>query len=99
MASLPNLQVVDQLDPTKPEWYKQPRRPITEIIADLSHAYPQQIPGTTQTGWNKSHLLALVSLRDTARPLHWWTLGLRNYYPAHHTRPNIPHSANHYPGG
>ena len=40
MPSLPNLQVIDSLDPSKPEWYKSFRRPITEILADLSKPIP-----------------------------------------------------------
>lgn len=41
MQFTPHLQVVgSQLDPSKPEWYKEFRRPITEILADLSKPIP-----------------------------------------------------------
>lgn len=40
--SLPNLKIVDQVDPTRPDWYKGFRRPITEILADLSKPIPNK---------------------------------------------------------
>ena len=44
------LQAVDQLDPTKLEWYKGFRRPITEILADLSKPIPQRYLATRKQG-------------------------------------------------
>lgn len=35
-----SLKAVDEINPTKPEWYKGFRRPITEILADLSKPIP-----------------------------------------------------------
>jgi hypothetical protein len=46
----PKLQVVDQLDPTKPEWYKGFRRSITEILADLSKPIPNKYLATRKQG-------------------------------------------------
>ena len=41
MHSAPaKLQALDQLDPTKPEWYKMPRRPLAEMLADFSKPIP-----------------------------------------------------------
>lgn len=43
MQSTPiRLQAVDQIDSTKLEWYKEFRRPITEILADLSKQIPDR---------------------------------------------------------
>lgn len=39
---LPPLQAVNNSDPSKPEWYKGFRRPITEILADLSKPIPNK---------------------------------------------------------
>ncbi len=40
--TLPRLQAVDQIDPSKTEWYKGFRRPITEILADLAKPIPKR---------------------------------------------------------
>ncbi len=51
MQSTPHLQVVgNQLDPTKPEWYKQPRRSIAEILADLSKPIPNKYLDSRKQG-------------------------------------------------
>lgn len=46
----PHLQAVDQVDPTKLEWYKGFRRPITEILADLSKPIPNKYLATRKQG-------------------------------------------------
>ena len=74
MPSLPNLQVVDQLNPTKPEWYKQPRRPIAEIIADLSKPIPNRyLQARKQGGTNLTYLpwFRCVTLLDRCTGGHW----------------------------
>ncbi len=40
--TLPRLQTVDQINPSKTEWYKGFRRPITEILADLAKPIPKR---------------------------------------------------------
>lgn len=74
MVSLPNLHVVDQLDPTKPEWYKEPRRPIAEIIADLSKPIPNKyLAQRKQGGTNLTYLpwFRCVTLLDRCTGGHW----------------------------
>ena len=47
----PQFQVVgNDLDPTKLEWYKQPKRPIAEILADLSKPIPNKYLDTRKQG-------------------------------------------------
>ena len=51
MQSAPTrLQAVDQIDSTKLEWYKEFRRPITEILADLSKPIPAKYLATRKQG-------------------------------------------------
>ncbi len=72
--NLPNLHVVDQLDPTKPEWYKQPRRPIAEIIADLSKPIPNKyLAQRKQGGAQLTYLpwFRCVTLLDRCTGGHW----------------------------
>lgn len=73
------LQAVDQLDPTKPEWYKTPRRPIAEILADLSKPIPAKYLDTRKQGnttltyvpWYNA-----VKLLDRVTGGHWdYTVG------------------------
>ena len=49
-STSPALAVVEQLDPTKLEWYKGFRRPITEILADLSKPIPAKYLATRKQG-------------------------------------------------
>lgn len=50
--------------PTTPadlEWYKSPKRPIAEIIADLSKPIPKQyLDARKQAGWAADYLYPLV---------------------------------------
>lgn len=39
---IPSPEARQQVDPTSAEWYKEPRRPIAEIIADLSKSIPSR---------------------------------------------------------
>lgn len=75
MQSTPTrLQAVDQIDPTKPEWYKQPLRPITEILADLSKPIPSKYLDTRkQGGANLTYLpwYNAVKLLDRCTGGHW----------------------------
>lgn len=74
MPNLPNLQVVEQLDPTKAEWYKQPNRSITEILADLSKPIPGKYLDTRkQGGTNLAYLpwYNAVKLLDRCTGGHW----------------------------
>lgn len=50
MPQLPHLQAVDPLDPSQAEWYKGFRRPITEILADLSKPIPGKYLAKRQQG-------------------------------------------------
>ena len=71
----PKLQVVSSdLTPTSPEWYKQPRRPITEIIADLSKPIPNKyLAQRKQGGTNLTYLpwFRCVTLLDRCSGGHW----------------------------
>ena len=49
-STTPALTVVEQIDPTKLEWYKGFRRPITEILADLSKPIPSKYLATRKQG-------------------------------------------------
>lgn len=40
LPSLEPLQIIGQLDPSKIDWYKGFRRPIIDILADLSKTIP-----------------------------------------------------------
>ena len=75
MATLPNLQVVgEQLDPTKPEWYKEARRPIATILADLAKPIPGKYLDTRkQGGANLTYLpwYNAVKLLDRCTGGHW----------------------------
>ena len=44
------LHAVDQIDPTKIEWYKGFRRPITDILADLAKPIPPRYLATRKQG-------------------------------------------------
>lgn len=49
------LQVVgSNLDPTQPEWYKQPRRPIAEILAGLSKPILSKYLDTRKQGYKNT---------------------------------------------
>lgn len=70
----PHLQAVDRLDPTKPEWYKQPLRPIGEILVDLSKPIPSKYLDTRkQGGANLTYLpwYNAVKLLDRCTGGHW----------------------------
>ena len=74
MANLPNLQVVDQPDPTKLEWYKEPQRPIAQILADLSKPIPKKyLDSRKQGGANLTYLpwYNAVKLLDRVTGGHW----------------------------
>lgn len=75
MQSTPTrLQAVDQIDATKPEWYKQPRPPITEIIADLSKPIPNKyLDSRKQGGANLTYLpwYNAVKLLDRCTGGNW----------------------------
>ena len=49
-SATPKLQALDQLDPTKIEWYKGFRRPITEILADLAKPIPAKYLASRKQG-------------------------------------------------
>lgn len=87
MQSTPHLQVVgSQLDPSKPEWYKQPRRPICEILADLSKPIPNKyLDSRKQGGTNLTYLpwYNAVKLLDRVTGGHW-DYGIANI----HTTPD-----------
>lgn len=73
--SLPNLQIVsNQVNPTHLEWYKQLRRPIADIIADLSKPIPKKYLDTRQQGGASITCLPwynAVKLLDRVVPGHW----------------------------
>ncbi len=73
------LKPVDQLDSTKPEWYKQPLRPIAEMLADLSKTIPAKYLETRkQGGTNLTYLpwFNAVKLLDRVTGGHWdYTVG------------------------
>jgi len=76
MPNLPNLQVVSnsELNPTAPTWYKQARRPIAEIIADLSKPIPNKyLAQRKQGGSNLTYLpwFRCVTLLDRCTGGHW----------------------------
>ena len=78
-STMPRLQAVDQPDPTKPEWYKQPQRPIAEILADLSKPIPNKyLDSRKQGGANLTYLpwYNAVKLLDRCTGGHWdYTIG------------------------
>lgn len=71
----PKFQVVDSnLDPTQPNWYKQPKRPIAEIIADLSKPIPNKyLAARKQGGTQLTYLpwFRCVTLLDRCTGGHW----------------------------
>lgn len=71
----PSLQVVaHELNPTTPDWYKQPRRPIAEIIADLSKPIPNKyLAQRKQGGIQLTYLpwFRCVTLLDRCTGGHW----------------------------
>lgn len=74
MPNLPNLQIIDQPDPTKLDWYKQPCRPIAEILADLSKPIPNKyLDSRKQGGANLTYLpwYNAVKLLDRCTGGHW----------------------------
>lgn len=74
MANLPNLQLADELNPTKLEWYKEPKRPIAEILADLSKPIPNKYLETRkQAGANLTYIpwYNAVKLLDRCTGGHW----------------------------
>jgi len=74
-VNLPNLQVVsNNLDPTHLDWYKQPRRPIAEIIAPLSKPIPSKYLAQRQQGGTSLTYLPwfrCVTLLDRCTGGHW----------------------------
>lgn len=70
-----SLQVVgNTLDSTNPSWYKQPRRPIAEIIADLSKPIPNKYLAQRQQGGTQLTYLPwfrCVTLLDRCTGGHW----------------------------
>ena len=73
-STTPALKAVDQIDSTKPEWYKQPQRPIAEILADLSKPIPSKYLDTRkQGGANLTYLpwYNAVKLLDRVTGGHW----------------------------
>ena len=75
MVNSPNLQLVNNsLDPTSPDWYKQPRRPMAEILADLSKPIPNKyLEKRKQGGVNLNYLpwFNAVKLLDRCAGGHW----------------------------
>lgn len=75
VTSQSNLQVVgSKVDPTQPEWYKQPRRPIAQIIADLSKPIPKKYLDTRKQGGASITYLPwynAVKLLDRVTGGHW----------------------------
>jgi len=69
----PHLQAVDQLDPTKLEWYKQPKHQIAEILADLSKPIPKKYLDTHKGSANLTYLpwYNAVKLLDRCTGGHW----------------------------
>lgn len=71
----PQLQVVNSdIDPTKPDWYKQARRPISEIIADLSKPIPNKYLAQRNQGASSLTYLPwfrCVILLDRCTGGHW----------------------------
>ncbi len=64
----------DDLNPTKPEWYKEPRRPIAIILADLSKPIPKKFLAQRQQGAaNLTYLpwYNAVQLLDRCTGGHW----------------------------
>lgn len=81
MQSAPTLLAVDQLDPTRLEWYKGFRRPITEILADLSKPIPgkylaQRKQGGTQLTYLPWH--TCCKLLDRCAP--GWDYSISNIH-------------------
>ena len=73
----PHLEVVNsssQIDPSKSQWYKEPRRPISVIIADLSKTIPDRYLDSRKQGsttlvyipWSNA-----VKLLDRCTGAHW----------------------------
>lgn len=76
-----NLQVVDQLDPSKPGWYKGFRRPITEILADLSKPIPGKYLAQRKQGGSSITYLPwhnCVKLLDRCAP--GWDYSVTNIH-------------------
>lgn len=71
----PNLQAVNSNpDPTQLNWYKQPRRPIAEIIADLSKPIPKRYLAERKQGGSQLTYLPwfrCVTLLDRCTGGHW----------------------------
>lgn len=75
MVNSANLQLVNNtLDPTKPEWYKEPRRPIAQILADLAKPIPSKYLAQRQQGGTQLTYLPwfrCVALLDRCTGGHW----------------------------
>ena len=71
----PQLQVVSSdISPTSPEWYKEPRRPIAEILADLSKPIPNKYLDDRKQGGSTLIYLPwhnAVKLLDRCTGGHW----------------------------
>lgn len=71
----PSLQAVNSNpDPTQPSWYKQPRRPIAEIIADLSKPIPKKYLAERKQGGSQLTYLPwfrCVAILDRFTGGHW----------------------------
>lgn len=71
MPTTPNLQVVNSVDSSKLEWYKDFRRPVVEILADLSKPIPgKYLAQRKQGGANLTYLpwYNAIKLLDRCAP-------------------------------
>ena len=59
------LQAVDAVDPTKIEWYKGFRRPIVDILADLSKPIPPRYLASSPSISRLSYYTPVLQLRVT----------------------------------
>ena len=75
MSNPASLQLVgSNLDPTKSEWYKEPRRPLAQILADLAKPIPTKyLQGRKQGGTQLTYLpwFRCVTLLDRCTGGHW----------------------------
>lgn len=75
MQSASHLQVVsEQLNPSQIEWYKDARRPIAVILADLSKPIPSKYLDTRKQGGTTLTYVAwhnAVKLLDRCTGGHW----------------------------
>lgn len=80
-STTPQLQAVEQLDPTKLEWYKGFRRPITEILADLSKPIPSKYLATRkQAGTTLTYLPWHICCKLLDRCCPGWDYSITNIH-------------------